>query len=156
MTNQEYRDMLERLPLRKKGGEDLTDLFTKVFGQKPQRRVRKNKVVEKLYNKFVEMNDSPDADEPMEQEAQEEASTEEAPKEVKTRPASRRGKIIEMLQENVWDIKSMAEALVAINPEWPVAKNKAAISGTMADLRKNKGWIIKIDDNGKIQVKVPS
>ncbi len=71
------------------------------------------------------------------------------------KPGSRRGKIIEMVQEGMWDTKSLAEALHAINPEWPVDKNKAAISGTLADMRKNHGWIAKTNDDGRIEIILP-
>ena len=154
MTNAEYKKHLEGLPLNHKERPSLVTLHEQVFGQKPKSRAKKTAVVQRLYDKFMELNkDNPEADEPL----VETVNTEPEVKEAKGNgvPGSRRGKIIEMVQENVWDTKTLAEALNVINPEWPVDKNKAAISGTLADMRKNAGWIAKTDDKGRIEVILP-
>ena len=65
---------------------------------------------------------------------------------------SRRGKIIELVQENKWSIQKLAEELNRQNKKWLVNKNKAAITGTLADLKK-KGWGVSIKTDGVIQVK---
>jgi hypothetical protein len=49
---------------------------------------------------------------------------------------SRRGKIIDLVQENKWTIKKLAEALGKLNKKWTAEKNRAAITGTLADLKK--------------------
>ena len=65
---------------------------------------------------------------------------------------SRRAKIIEMAQQNKWTKEKLAEQLHKVNSEWIVEKNKAAITGTLADLRK-KGWEVRNADSGAISVK---
>ncbi len=153
MTNAEYRKHLDDLPLNHKERPSLVTLHEQVFGQKPRSRAKKSAVVQKLYDKFVGLNkDNPNADEPIVETTNTEPEVKKAGN---GREGSRRGKIIEMVQEQIWDTKTLAEALNAINPEWPVDKNKAAISGTLADMRKNHGWIAKTDDNGKIEVILP-
>lgn len=153
MTNEEYRKHLESLPLTSKDAEQptLQALYEKVFGVKPASRAKKKKVVEELHEKFCELNaDNPSAEEPSEEEPTEE----EAPKKVAkgSRNGSRRGKIIELVQENIWDTATLAEWLTLVNPEWPTGKNKSAISGTLADMRKNQGWVAKTTDEGRIVV----
>jgi hypothetical protein len=65
---------------------------------------------------------------------------------------SRRAKIIELAQQNKWTAEKLAEQLHKVNAEWIVAKNKAAITGTLADLKK-KGWEVSKADGGVISVK---
>ena len=65
---------------------------------------------------------------------------------------SRRGKIIELVQQNKWTIKKLAEELNKHNKKWQVDKNRAAITGTLADLKK-MGWGVRIGVDGVIQVK---
>ena len=65
---------------------------------------------------------------------------------------SRRGKIIDLVQENKWTIQKLAEDLNKHNKKWQVDKNRAAITGTLADLKK-KGWGVSIKADGVIQVK---
>lgn len=65
---------------------------------------------------------------------------------------SRRGKIIELVQQNKWTTEKLAEQLHKINSEWAVQKNKAAITGTLADVKK-KGWSVSKSDAGLISVK---
>ena len=65
---------------------------------------------------------------------------------------SRRGKIIDSVQENKWTIQKLAEELSKQNKKWQVDKNRAAITGTLADLKK-KGWGVSIGIDGVIQVK---
>jgi hypothetical protein len=64
---------------------------------------------------------------------------------------SRRGKIIELVQQNKWTAEKLAEQLHKVNSEWAVQKNKAAITGTLADLKK-KGWTVNKSDAGVISV----
>ena len=49
---------------------------------------------------------------------------------------SRRGKIIELLQQKPLTVEALADQLNKLNKDWAVSKNKAAIRGTLADLRK--------------------
>ena len=65
---------------------------------------------------------------------------------------SRRGKIIELVQENKWTVQKLAEELNKHNKKWQVDKNRDAITGTLADLKK-KGWGVGIGVDGVIQVK---
>ena len=64
---------------------------------------------------------------------------------------TRRGKIIELVQQNKWTPGKLAEHLHKINGEWLVAKNKPAIYGTLADMKK-KGWVVSRNDKGIISV----
>jgi hypothetical protein len=64
---------------------------------------------------------------------------------------SRRAKIIELAQQNKWTADKLAEQLHKINNEWAVQKNKAAITGTLADVKK-KGWTVGKDDVGVISL----
>lgn len=66
---------------------------------------------------------------------------------------SRRGKIIELAQQNKWTVEKLAEQLHKVNSEWAVQKNKAAITGTLADVKK-KGWTVSKNDAGVITVAV--
>ena len=54
---------------------------------------------------------------------------------------SRRSQIIKLVQQNKWTAEKLAERLSKLNSEWEAPKNKAAITGTLADLRK-KGWVV--------------
>ena len=74
-------------------------------------------------------------------------------KDTKEKKVSRRAKIIELAQQNKWTTEKLAEQLHKINTEWIVLKNKAAITGTLADLKK-KGWDVSKADTGVISVKV--
>ena len=65
---------------------------------------------------------------------------------------SRRGKIIDLVKGNKWTIPKLAEELNKHNKKWQVEKNRAAITGTLADLKK-KGWGVSIKTDGVIQVK---
>ena len=64
---------------------------------------------------------------------------------------SRRGKIIELVQQNKWTVGKLAEHLEKTNKAWSASKNKAAISGTLADMKK-KGWTVDKNDAGVISV----
>jgi hypothetical protein len=64
---------------------------------------------------------------------------------------SRCGKIIELVQQNKWTTEKLAEHLHKINDEWSVQKNKAAITGTLANVKK-KGWAVSKSDAGVISV----
>jgi len=65
---------------------------------------------------------------------------------------SRRGKIVELVQENKWTIQKLSEELNKHNKKWTAEKNRAAITGTLADLKK-KDWGVSIKTDGVIQVK---
>ena len=65
---------------------------------------------------------------------------------------SRRGKIIDLVQENKWTIQKLAEELNKQNKKWQVNKNRAAITGTLADLKK-MDWGVSIGVDGVIQIK---
>lgn len=65
---------------------------------------------------------------------------------------SRRGLIIQMLQEGQWTKPELAKKLFDMNPEWAVAKNKAAISGTVNDLKKRTSWTVKTSPKGIISL----
>jgi len=65
---------------------------------------------------------------------------------------SRRAKIVELVRENKWTVQKLAEELVKTNKKWSVKKNKAAITGTLADLKK-RGWGVSKKADGVIEVK---
>lgn len=70
---------------------------------------------------------------------------------------SRRGFIISLLKEGIWDRKSIAEAIAENFPERYVdlKKNSAAVTGTINDLRTNKAADITVcDATGRILYKV--
>jgi hypothetical protein len=69
----------------------------------------------------------------------------------KDKTVTRRGKIIELLKQNKWTLGKLAEHLQKTNSEWLVAKNKPAIYGTLADMKK-KGWVVSRSDKGIISV----
>ena len=69
----------------------------------------------------------------------------------KDKTATRRGKIMELVQQNRWTLWKLAEHLHKTNSEWLVAKNKPAIYGTLADMKK-KGWVVSRSDKGIISV----
>lgn len=76
----------------------------------------------------------------------------EQEKKTTKKAVSRRGKIIELVKENKWTIKKLAEELSKFNKKWTAEKNRAAITGTLADLKK-KDWGVSINPDGVIQVK---
>lgn len=141
MTNQEYLKHLEgnKVP-------DLKTLYSKVFGTPPASKLKKPDLVKELHEKFCEVNPNTGNETVEEVETAEEVKVE--------KPKSRRAMIIECIKEHIWDRNTLAEYLNECNPAWSVAKNKAAISGTIADLRANKGWTCKIADDGRISVDV--
>lgn len=63
-----------------------------------------------------------------------------------------RAKIIELVQQNKWTVEKLAEQLQKVKSDWAVQKNKAAITGALADLKK-KGWQVSKGDSGVISVK---
>ena len=136
MTNQEYQKDLEG-----KKVPELKELYNKTFGTPPASKKKKADLINDLVQKFSEINDDPNA------EVVEE-TTEEV--KVEAKPPSRRSTIIDAIKLHIWDRNTLAEYLHMINTEWPIDKNKAAISGTIADLRANKGWTCKIADDGRI------
>ena len=66
---------------------------------------------------------------------------------------SRRSQIIKLVQQNKWTAEKLAERLNKLNSGWEAQKNKAAITGTLADLKK-KGWVVDKDADGVIKVEV--
>ncbi len=66
---------------------------------------------------------------------------------------SRRSQIIKLVQQNKWTAEKLAERLTKLNSGWEAQKNKAAITGTLADLRK-KGWTVEKGSDGVIKVEV--
>ena len=164
MTVKEYRNDLEG-----KSVKALRALFEKVFGEAPKSRAKKAELVDELVAKYEEVRSAAKGEEQVETEAAadaaEEAAQEEAadaapkPKSRGSREGSRRGTIIEEVQFGIWDSGTLAEALNIVNSGWPVAKNKSAVAGTLADMRKNKGWTVRhsddVRDKGRICVTVP-
>ena len=69
----------------------------------------------------------------------------------KDKTATRRGKIMELVQQNKWTLGKLAEHLHKTNSEWLVAKNKPATYSTLADMKK-KGWVVSRSDKGIINV----
>lgn len=64
---------------------------------------------------------------------------------------SRRAQIIKLVQQGKWTVEKLAERLTKLNSEWEVKKNKQAITGTLADLKK-KGWTVEKGADGVIKV----
>lgn len=151
MTNQDYLKHLQgqKVPT-------LQELYEKTFQTRPPTRYLKKDLIEKLHDQFCKINTSENAEEVVEDPVEEKGEAtpaEEMGTRTKNGMPSRRSLIIEAIQEGIWDTATLAEALHEKNPEeWPVDKNKAAVSGTIADLRANKNWKIKIDDKGRITV----
>ena len=71
---------------------------------------------------------------------------------VPKKQVSRRGKIIDLVQKNKWTIQKLAEELNKQNKKWQVNKNRAAITGTLTDL-KGMGWGVSISVDGVMKVK---
>jgi hypothetical protein len=65
---------------------------------------------------------------------------------------SRRGTIIQLAQKGGWTVPNLAKKLSQMNKDWDEGKNKAAIRGTLADLRKSKKWIVETDKEGKFSL----
>jgi len=146
MTNQEYLNHLTRRTVK-----ELRDLHHKITDQAVKRGWKKRDIIQKLYDKFKELNkDNPTADtynpdiDPAVGIEKNNYHT------VTSRPGSRRSIIIDAIKEGIWDTTTLAEMLNNRNEDWPLKKNKVAVSGTIADLRKNKGWKITTDDKGRI------
>jgi len=71
----------------------------------------------------------------------------------KPEKVSRRGTILTLFkQQGTWTIPALAKKLEEMNKDWPLTKNKAAIRGTLADLKKKGNWAIKSDKEGHISV----
>ena len=66
---------------------------------------------------------------------------------------SRRSQIIKLVQQGKWTTEKLAEKLQKLNSDWETTKNKTAISGTLADLKK-KGWMVDKEADGVIKVEV--
>ena len=73
-----------------------------------------------------------------------------------TKKRSRRSLIIEHLKEGIWDIPTLAKALVNFG-YLDVKANKKAVSGTMYDFTTNKGWFFRRDaETDRITVEIPA
>ena len=146
MTNQEYLNHLTRRTVK-----ELKPLYEKVFTNPPPFSYKKKQIIQKLYDRFKELNNqNPNAEEYNPEIDPQFDISKNNYRKVKAREGSRRSIIVECLKEGIWDTETMAEMLHFTNPEWPINKNKVAVSGTIADLRKNRGWKIVIDDKGRI------
>ena len=64
---------------------------------------------------------------------------------------SRRAQIIKLVQQGKWTVDKLAERLSKLNNTWEVKKNKQAITGTLADLKK-RGWTVEKGTDGVIKV----
>ncbi len=64
---------------------------------------------------------------------------------------SRRAQIIKLVQQDKWTVEKLADKLTKLNSTWEVKKNKQAITGTLADLKK-KGWTVEKGADGVIKV----
>jgi hypothetical protein len=148
MTNQEYLNHLTGKNL-----SHLKPLYEKIFRQPPPTKFKKKDIIQKLYDKFKELNsENPNAEEFNPEIDPQFGIEKKNYHKVTSRAGSRRSMIIDAIQEGIWDTVTLAEVLHMKNEEWPLKKNKVAVSGTIADLRKNKGWDIKVDDKGRICV----
>ena len=65
---------------------------------------------------------------------------------------SRRSSIIQLTQKGGWTVPTLAKKLSQMNKDWTEKNNKAAIRGTLADLRKNNKWMVETDKEGKISL----
>lgn len=74
-------------------------------------------------------------------------TAENKPSTVKSYMTSRRAFIIEVLNQNVWDKASLAEAIALHFPKYAdLKKNLQAVSGTIYDLQRNYNADIKVCD----------
>ena len=148
MTNQEYLNHLTRRTLK-----ELKPLHQKVFDQSSPKSLSKMHLIQKLYDKFKKLNaENPKAEDYNPEIDPQFGIQENNYHKVTSRAGSRRSLIVEAIQEGIWDTATLAEMLHNKNEEWPIQKNKVAVSGTIADLRKNKGWKIVTDEKGRICV----
>lgn len=149
MNGHHYRKELgdKSLPFIKK-------LYVKIFGCPPPSSLNKPDLIEKLGCKFDELYYQSPCFVTDEEEEEEKKEVPPAPKwngKAKKQKGSRRRRIIEELSLGIWDTASLAEALNIENPKWKVQKNKTAIAGTLADLRKKRNLNIYVD-KGRIVV----
>jgi hypothetical protein len=148
MTNQEYRESLESPSVTKK---ILQSKYEGTFLVRPPSRYKKGDLIDKLVEKFTELNqDNPHAED-VKPEEPVVITTPSTPRSNNGKP-SRRSTIIQLVTQNIWDTDTLAEWLNLVNPEWPVKKNKVAISGTLTDMKRNHNWTVKPDDKGRIVV----
>ena len=143
ITSAQYKKVLE--------GQTVTDLqakYEKVTGVRAPTRFKKADLVNELVAKFIKLGGKVEVPEPT---ATEDKAEEKAQKTRGSREGSRRGTIIKCLKEGIWDRETLAKHLHEMNPkEWPIERNKAAITGTIADLRRNKGAKIETGDDGRL------
>lgn len=69
------------------------------------------------------------------------------------KPSSRRSAILDMVQEGIWDIPTLAEALNILNDNWPEPANRKAISGTLSDMRRHRKWIVDSCEGNRIVIR---
>lgn len=82
--------------------------------------------------------------------AKAEAKT-EAPK--KEKKVSRRGVIIQMIKDNIWDQETLASFLTELG-FGDDSTNKKAISGTLYDMKRNQDWIVSQNADGRVCIRV--
>ncbi len=70
----------------------------------------------------------------------------------KEKVVSRRSTIIQLAQKGSWTVPTLAKKLNQMNKDWTEKNNKAAIRGTMADLRKSNKWLVETNKEGKISL----
>ena len=70
----------------------------------------------------------------------------------KEKVVSRRSIIIQLVQKGGWTVPTLAKKLSQMNKDWTEKNNKAAIRGTLVDLRKSNKWLIETDKEGKISL----
>jgi len=152
MNSKDYQKDLGTKPL-----PVIKKLYIKIFQTPPPSHYNKPQMIEKLANKFEELY--ADAPKFVNDEA-EEVLVESPPVKPKKpngkrkkKKGSRRGRIIEELFLGIWDTALLAEALNIENRDWKVPQNKAAIAGTLADLRNRhhlKFVVGQAKDQGRI------
>jgi hypothetical protein len=74
-------------------------------------------------------------------------------KKLREKPTSRRAAILSMVQEGIWDIPTLAEALNILNDNWPESANRRAISGTLSDMRRHRKWIVDSCEGNRIVIR---
>jgi len=79
------------------------------------------------------------------------AKTNASEKKSTEKAESRRSQIIKLVQQDKWTVEKLAEHLNKLNSGWEVKKNKAAIAGTLGDLKK-RDWTVEKGVDGVIKV----
>jgi hypothetical protein len=125
----------------------LREKYEKVTGVRAPSKFNKAALVNELVAKFIKLGGKVE----LPQESVDVEEKKVTAKDRGSRANSRRGTIIRCLREGIWDRETLAKHLNELNPEeWPIERNKAAITGTIADLRRNKGAKIETGDDGRL------